>query len=173
MLTEISLFAVLSAVMLFSFISAGVIRFGLQNSYSGYSKMWGEAVPINNMNLWSIITIVAAFLLCPVMIELAVGSSWQFLGFLTPLYLIITALTPDWYTNNKAFRIHAISALLCATGSLAWLTVIMQAMKVVAIVGVFYMTIALLTGTAKKSYVFWVEMWLFVSVYATVLLALF
>ena len=77
-MTEISLFAILSAVILFSFISIGVIKFGLQNSYSGYSIKWGNAVPLNNMNLWSIVTIVAAFLLCPVMLELAAGSLLQF-----------------------------------------------------------------------------------------------
>lgn len=50
-MTEISLFAILSAIMLFSFISIGVIKFGLQNSYSAYSIKWGNAVPLNNMNL--------------------------------------------------------------------------------------------------------------------------
>lgn len=172
-MTEISLFAILSAVILFSFISIGVIKFGLQNSYSAYSIKWGNAVPINNMNLWSIITIVAAFLLCPVMIELATGSLLQFLSFLTPVYLIITALTPDWYVSNEIFRVHAISALLCMCGSLTWMIAIMHAIKVVSVVAIFYMTIALLTGTWKTSYIFWIEMWLFVSVYVTVLLAIF
>lgn len=172
-MTEISLFAILSAVILFSFISIGVIKFGLQNSYSGYSIKWGNAVPINNMNLWSIITIVAAFLLCPVLLELTAGSALQFLSFLTPVYLIITALTPDWYVSKEIFRVHAIAALLCMCGSLTWMIAIMHAIKVVAVIAIFYMTIALLTGTWKTSYIFWIEMWLFVSAYVTVLLAIF
>ena len=159
--------------MLFSFISSGVIRFGLQNSYSGYSIKWGEAVPMNSMNLWSVVTTVAAFLLCPVLLELTAGSALQFLSFLTPIYLIITALTPDWYVSKKVFRVHAIAALLCMCGSLTWLIAIMRVIKVVAVVAIFYMTIALLTGTWKTSYIFWIEMWLFVSVYVTVLLAIF
>lgn len=173
MLTEISLFAILSAVILFSFISSGVIKFGLQNSYSGYSMKWGAKSPINNMNIWSVVTIVAAFLLCPVMLELAAGSIWQFLGFLTPIYLIVVSLTPDWYTGKGVFLVHAIAALLCMGGSLAWMVLVMHALKVVAVIGIFYLTIALLTGTMKTSMVFWLEMWLFVSVYVTVLLALF
>ena len=173
MLTEISLFAILSTVILFSFISSGVIKFGLQNSYSGYSIKWGEAVPMNSMNLWSVVTTVAAFLLCPVLLELTAGSALQFLSFLTPIYLIITALPPDWYVSKKVFRVHAIAALLCMCGSLTWLIAIMHVIKVVAVVAIFYMTIALLTGTWKTSYIFWIEMWLFVSVYVTVLLAIF
>lgn len=172
-MTEISLFAILSTVILFSFISSGVIKFGLQNSYSGYSMKWGEAVPMNNMNLWSIVTFVAAFLLCPVLLELTAGSALQFLSFLTPIYLIITALTPGWYADKRVFRVHAIAALLCMCGSLIWMIAIMHAIKVVAVVAIFYMTIALLTGTWKTSYIFWIEMWLFVSVYVTVLLAIF
>ena len=173
MLTEISLFTVLSTVILFSFISGGIIRFGLQPSYSVYSKKWSDAVPINSTNLWSIITIVAAFLLCPAMLEVAAGSALQFLGLLTPVYLIITALIPDWYTSKKVYLVHAISALLCMCGSLVWLIAIMHAFKVVVIIGIFYMTIALLTGTTRTSMVFWFEMWLLVSVYVSVLLLLF
>lgn len=171
-MTEISLFAILSAIMLFSFISIGVIKFGLQNSYSGYSIKWGNAVPLNNMNLWSIVTIVAAFLLCPVMLELAAGSLLQFLGFLTPVYLIIVSLTPNWYEGGKVFAIHTIFAILCMIGSLVWSIAIMHAVKVVAIIGIFYLTIALLTGTYKASAVFWIEMWLFVSTYLIVLMAI-
>jgi hypothetical protein len=58
-------------------------------------------------------------------------------------------------------------------GSLTWMIAIMNAIKVVAVIAIFYMTIALLTGTWKTSYIFWIEMWLFVSTYVTVLLAIF
>lgn len=171
-MTEITLFAILSTFLLFSFISIGVIKFGLQNSYSAYSIKWGNAVPLNNMNLWSIVTFVAAFLLCPVMLELAAGSLLQFLGFLTPIYLIIVSFTPNWNEGGKVFAIHAIFAILCMIGSLVWSIAIMHAVKVVAIIGIFYLTIALLTGTYKTSAVFWLEMWLFSSTYLIVLMAI-
>ena len=85
MFTEITLFALISTLALFSFIGAGIIRFGLLRSYSSYSSKWGEAVPMNNMNLWSIVTFVAAFMLCPALLELGTASLWQFLGFLARL----------------------------------------------------------------------------------------
>ena len=171
-MVEISLFALLSTFILFSFISVGVIRFGLLGSYSSYASRWGKAVPMNNMNLWSVVTLVSAFLLCPVLLELAAGSVLQFLGFLVPVYLIIVSLTPNWDTDRKEFAIHSIAAFFCMVGSIVWAIVIMHAIKVVAIIGIFYMTIALLTGTYKTSVVFWIEMWLFVSTYLIVLMAI-
>lgn len=173
MLTEISLFTILSTVILFSFISLGVIRFGLLPSYSSYSEKWGEAVPMNNMNLWSVVTFIASFLLCPVMIQLAVGSAWQFLGFLTPVYLMAVSLTPDWYKDKKLHIIHTVAALLCVAGSSIWMILIMHALKIIAISAVLFLTTALFTGTVKSSAVFWLEMWLFVSTYLTVLFAIF
>lgn len=106
------------------------------------------------------------------MLELAAGSLLQFLGFLTPVYLIIVSLTPNWNEGGKVFAIHAIFAILCMIGSLVWSIAIMHAVKAVAIIGIFYLTIALLTGTYKTSAVFWIEMWLFVSTYLIVLMAI-
>lgn len=172
MYIELSVFAILSAFLLFTFISAGIIRFGLLPSYSSYSAKWGKAVPINNLNIWSVVTIVAAFLLCPPLLQLGVGSVWQFLGFLVPVYLIVVALTPDWETSRTQRIVHSLFALLCATGGILWLVLIVNAWKLLAGVLVFILTLALLTGTMKSSVVFWGEMILFISVYLVVLLAI-
>jgi hypothetical protein len=48
----------------------------------------------------------------------------------------------------------------------------MHAFKVLACVLAFVATMALFSGTAKTSWVFWAEMFMFVSVYSTVLLAI-
>lgn len=171
MYIEITVFALLSAILLFGFIGAGVIRFGLLRSYSGYSSKWGAAVPMNNMNLWTIVTLVAAFLLCPALLELGIGSMWQFLGFLTPVYLIIVSLTPEWETNRTQRIIHVLFAVLCLIGGLGWLVFVMHAAKWLGGVAVFVATMALASGTAKESAVFWTEMVMFLSVYLVVLLA--
>lgn len=170
---ELTMFSVTSALLLFGLICWGVMRFGLLPSYSDYSRRWAKAVPMNNMNLWSLITAVSAFLLTPAMLELGVLSGWQFLGFLVPVYLICVALTPEWKTNPVQHRYHFIFAGLCAAGGIAWLLLVRHAYMVFGIVSVFCATIALLTGTAKSSFVFWAEMDMFVSVYAVVLMMLF
>lgn len=172
MFTEITIFALISTLALFSFIGAGVARFGLLPSYSSYSSKWGAAVPMNNMNLWSVVTFVAAFLLCPVLLELGVASVWQFLGFLTPVYLITVSLTPEWETNKGQYVAHMIAAVLCSVGGLGWLVFVMHAFKVLACTFAFVMTMALFSGTAKPCWLFWVELFMFLSVYVTVLLTI-
>ena len=127
---------------------------------------------MNNMNLWSVVTFVAAFLLCPALLELGAGSMWQFLGFLTPVYLITVSLTPDWKTKLGQYRVHMVAAALCALGGLGWLVFVMHAYKVLACVLAFIATMALFSGTARDCVIFWAEMFMLVSVYATVLLAI-
>lgn len=170
---ELTMFSVTSALLLFGFICWGVMRFGLLPSYSDYSRRWAEAVPMNNLNLWSLITAVAAFLLTPALLEFGALSAWQFLGFLVPVYLICVALTPEWKTNPTQHKLHFIFAGLCAFGGVAWLLLVRHAYWVFGIVAVFFTTLALLTGTVETSAVFWAEMIMFVSVYIVVLMALF
>ena len=170
---EITVFATLSALLLFSFIFAGVARFGLLNSYSAYSAKWGRAVPMNNLNLWSVVTFATAIILCPVLIELGVGSMLQFLGFLTPVYLMVVSLTPDWMTKKTQNIVHSVFAILCAIGGLLWVILIMHGFNLLCGVLVFILTLALLTGTVKTAAVFWLEMIMFSSVYLIVLLAVF
>lgn len=161
-----------SALFLFGFICTGVIRFGLQSSYSAYSALWGKAVPMNNMNLWSIMTFAAAFLICPVLVELGTASVFQFLGFLIPVYLIVVALTPDWETDKKQHIIHSVFAVLCLIGAWVWLIVVMDSLFLLIGVLVFIAAQALMSGTFRSSFVFWGEAHIFLTVYLAILLAL-
>ena len=165
-------FSIFSALLLFGFMAAGVVRFGLQPSYSDYSRFWENAVPINNMNLWSIVTCVAAFLICPALLELGTASIWQFLGFLVPVYLIVVTLTPDWYKNRKQFIVHTISAILCSIGAFLWCLFVMEAWVVLLLVAAFIFIVAIASGTGRSSLVFWLELFMFLSVYIVVFLAL-
>ena len=169
---EFIVFSIISALLLFGFIGLGVSRFGLLPSYSAYGPMWGKAVPMNNTNLWSMVTIAAAFLICPVLIELGVASMWQFLGFLVPVYLIAVALTPDYETDRTQGIIHLTAALLCGFGAFAWLLLVLNAWKVLVGVGAIIFAISVFGGTIRESYVFWLEMFMFVSVYLTIFMIL-
>ena len=170
-MVELSVFGALSAIMLFGFIGLGVLRFGLLGSYSAYSSKWGAAVPMNNMNLWTIVTLVAAFLLCPALLELGAASPLQFLGFLTPVYLIVVSLTPDWQTDRTQYVVHMVFAALCFAGGLAWMLLVMRGFGILCGVAAFILALALLSGTQRSSAVFWTEMFMFASVYLAVLLA--
>lgn len=168
-----SLFILLGAAFFFVFVCSGIIRFGLLGSFSDYSPKWAKALPMNNTNIWDIITMMSGVLLCPPLLEMAmVGSSWQFLGLLAPIYMIITALKPQWNTSRSAFLTHSFFTLLGSVGTFIWAVFVMHSIKIVAIVTIFYMTIVLLTGTIRKSYVLWTELWMFVTTYLLLLFAL-
>lgn len=171
-MSPILFFSITSAVLLFGFIITGIIRFGFLNSYSGYSSKWGEAVPMNNMNLWSIVTIVAAFLIMPGLLEVGALSMWQFLGFLVPVYLIVVALTPDWMTDQGQWKVHVSFALLCMLCGLTWIFLVAKTPLIFSTLLVFILTLGLLSGTLKRALVFWIELLLFLSVYLIVILLL-
>lgn len=162
----------LSALLLLGFIIIGVNKFGLLSSYSAYSEKWETAVPIDNANLWSIVTFAAAALLMPVMIQLASVSVLQFLGFLTPLYLIGVALTPEWYKDKKSHIFHSIFAFLSAFGGIYWCMFIMHGLYIFIAIIVVVIISALITKTLKSCGVFWLELIMFLTVYLTTFMSL-
>ena len=166
-LSYMKLLAITSTTLLFSFIIFGVVRFGLLPSYSSYASKWGK---VWGLPIWSVVTLLSAALIMPVLIEV-MSPMFQFLGFLTPLYLIGVSLTPTWETDPVVRKWHVILAGLCAAFGVAWLVFTMNIWLlvvpiVVSLVGVF-------TWSWKNNYVFWLEMIMFSSVYATALFLLF
>ena len=159
--------AIISSILLFGFIVAGVCRFGLLHSYSAYSTKWGSFL---GMPVWSLVTFFAAFLLMPVLIELGVGSAFQFLGFLTPVYLMGVSLTPGWQGGGEVFRYHVVLAGLCAVCGMLWTFLTVGAFSYV--VPVVVILLGLVTGTWRKDYIFWLEMVAFLSVYSAALVLL-
>lgn len=160
--------ALISCLIFTSFVILGVYKFTLLASYSAYSSKWAEKVPIKGMNLWSIVTFTAAILLVPVLIELGVNNPWQFLGFFTPLYLILVSFTPEWQTNKSQYKVHVVGALSCAIAAFGWLIFVQHQLLTVIVVADILLLISLLTQTLKKSYVFWLEMIMFASVYISI-----
>lgn len=159
--------AIIATVLLFGFIIAGICKFGLLHSYSAYASKWGE---VGGIHIWSLITFASAFFLMPCLIELGALSAFQFLGFLTPLYLIGVSLTPTWETDPEVKKWHVVLAGLCAVSGLLWLLLTVQTWfliipGIIALLGLF-------TRTWKTDYIFWLEMIMFVSVYVVALVLL-
>ena len=158
--------AIASLVIFASFVVLGVVKFTLLGSYSAYAAKWTQAVPIHNMHLWSIVTIIAALLLMPAMIERGEGNLLQCLGFFAPLYLVVVGFTPEWETNKKQRIIHIIGTALCATAAFAWLLFIRHLWWVCLIALAVMCAAAYFTKSWKTSYIFWLEMVMFSSAYA-------
>ena len=160
-----------SLVILGGFTAYSVWRFGWRGSYSSYAAKWAEAVPLeSNTNVWSIVTIVAAILICFALLERGEGDPLQFLGFFSPLYLAVVAFTPKYEEKRKQRIIHISGAVLCAAVSLVWLIAIRNAWWAILITAIGALAAAYFTGTIKKSYIFWLEMAMFGAVYAAVII---
>lgn len=157
-------------IILFGFMILGLRTFGLLGSYSQYASKWTEAVPLNNIHLWSLVTFIAAFLLMPVMIELGEGNPLQCLGFFAPVYLMIVSLTPEFQVKPVQRKIHTWGASLCAVMAFAWMIFIQHAYVPVSL----SFLLALLGGYATKSLVsskiWWGEIFMFLGVYLTILM---
>lgn len=171
---------ILSIVLMLGFVSLGVRKFGLQPSYSAYAPHWKKAVPIHNVNLWSLITIVVALLFMPGMIQAGAGSPWQFLGFLSPAYLVLVALTPlkdesseEVKKENKRRRItHVVGAILCAIATVAWLILTVHKPWLIPVALYIPFCAGYASRSCKSSATLWSEMALFVGGYLAILITL-
>lgn len=159
---------VMSTIFLFGFIVLSTALFGLQSSYSAYASKWKERVPIHNMNLWSIVTIVSALLLVPTMIERGEQTPLQFLGFIVPIYLIVVGLTPDYEKDKFQGKVHTAAACICAMLAFLWLILIVKSYIFLPVVAFMVVITALSTGTFKSSMIFWGEMIMFFSIYLAI-----
>lgn len=161
--------AIISLVLFAGFVTLSVWRFGWRKSYSSYAAKWIEFVPMHNINVWSVVTVVVAFLILPSMLERGEGNLVQCLGFFVPLYLAVVAFTPRYETEHSQYVVHVIGTIVCAAIAVAWLIFVRHLWWVLLIALAVFGAVAYLTKTYKTSYVFWLEMAMFASVYAAVL----
>ena len=157
--------AIVAFALYYSFVCVGIRLFGMQKSYSSFAHLWKEKVPIHNMNLWSIVTMVTAMLLVPVYIELGAGTAWQFLGFLAPVWLGVVACTPDYLTNKTQRLVHIIATCFCATGFFAYAIFVLGAWPVILLSLLMMLYLAITSSTLKEDYIFWGEMVLLFSAF--------
>lgn len=157
----------IAALIIFvGFVILGIIKFGWQRSYSAFASKWTEAVPIDDhTHLWSIVTMVVAFLMAIPMIGSGEGSPWQFLGFFAPVYLGVVALTPEYETNKRQKVIHIVGTAVCALATLFWLGLVVGDWKVLVLSFIAAYIVAIVTKTIERSLLFWSEMAMFAAVF--------
>ncbi len=159
--------SVLSFLLLLGFIIlSSILNRGIPGSYSAFSAVWAEDPP--KLNVWSVITFLAALSIVPPMLEAGDGNPVQFLGFFAPLYLIVVSLTPNWDIDKKQGRIHTIGAIACAVMAFAWLLLIRHHWWLVSICTVAAFVAGCETKTLPGSAIFWGEMIMFASVYLSI-----
>lgn len=149
--------------LIFNMIS--IRKFGMKSCLSEYGKLWGDAVPIKNMNLWSIVLGIIAFLMIPPILQSLEGNPLQSIGFLSPAYLFLVVLTPDYKANKKTELIHRIGAGVCTIGMLVWMIFLMHMWIPVVVCLALFLAIGFLAKNLKYAWIYYVELALFIATY--------
>lgn len=165
-------FCIMSALILGWFVSSSVVRFGFLRSFSSYEKKWEEIFSSKFVNVWGAVMLLCGCLLAVGMLPLATLTPLHYLGFLSPLYLIVISFTPDWGTSKAQYIIRTFFTILCFFGGLVWLTAAMKAYFLTVLVFMFSASFALFTRTGQTSFIFWLEVFMYLTIYLVVIIPL-
>lgn len=155
----------LSAILFFSFVIVGVCTFGLLSCYSAYAPKWSEKWPSpGTLNIWSMVTLVSALLLIPVLLEQSNNNTWQFLGFLAPVSLILVGISPDYQTNKFSWWIHQIGAIATVIFISFYSILVPNLWWIILIIIAVAAIVSAITGF-KKYWMFWAEMAMYLATY--------
>lgn len=171
-MTTLTLISTLSSmIVLFGFTALSVVKFGWQKSYSTYAHLWHEKVPLaSNTHLWSIVTIAAAFLVAPAILQAGDESPWQFLGFFVPCYLMVVGCTPRYLTDKKQRIIHTTGAILCAVAAFAWMILVLR-LWYIPLITIALAWLCLYFVNHNDNPIFWGEMAMFSATYVSLLMS--
>jgi len=140
---------IIAFVVFAAFVAISIRKFGLRKSWPAYAPYWAEAVPIHNVNLWSAVTLVVALLLVAPCINVGAHQPWQWVGFLTPAALIVSALGREKLLGciaTLAFIVGAVALCILA----GWWAIALASFVLLAVV-------AFGTQTAGICWLLWIE----------------
>lgn len=164
--------AIVSFLILGSTVVVSIGRYGLLSCWSAYGEPWGEDSP-RGLNVWSGANITAAALLIPPMIEIgAVSPFLQWGGFLCPLFLFLVGFTPDYTRTKTKNLIHQIGAWVSALLAAMWLIFIAREWFAILPAAVLASILAIGTNSARKSFLLWAEVAMFLAIYLTLFIQL-
>lgn len=152
----------LSALSLFGFATLCVCKYGWKTCYSAYGRLWDSG----DINIWSLVTILSAFMVVPALLEASDNNPYQFLGFLAPVSLLLVGATPYYMTDKTQAIIHPIGAISAAVFITLYSILIPHLLWIV----VSIIAIAVLVGYIQKTkgmktMLFWLEMAMYMSTY--------
>lgn len=152
---------IISAVLFFGFVLLNTVKFGLLDCYSAYGEKW-QRQP-HELNWWTVVTVLSALLMIPVLLQNSEGQPWQAIGFLAPISLVLVGNTPNYKENKTAWWLHQIGAwgavalivayILLIPGAL-WITCVTMAvaLAITCIFGWQYITLFLELGMYAAIY---------------------
>jgi hypothetical protein len=81
---------------------------------------------------------------------------------------MFVGFTPAFNDDDMYKMIHNIAAYSCAVFAMLWIILVTPFWYIILIVLGIISVIALLTKTVKSSYVYWLEMVAFISLFASI-----
>lgn len=120
--------------------------------------------------LFPIMMFLTSGFLLPAWLEATKGSVWQFLSFLTCASIMFVGAAHNFKDTSIESKIHEISAICAAVFSILWSIIVVGSWGFIIMWLLYFIAIALLTDTLKKSYIFWFEMVAFMSLFSNLII---
>ena len=145
-----------------------LILFGVPKSLSMTYYLYKERQ--NSLKLmFPTMIVLLCILLIPCWLTLSEGSNFQFLSFLAPMALMFVGFTPAFNDDDMYRTIHSVAAGLCAAFAMLWIILVTPFWYIILIVLGLITIIAIATKTWKTSYIYWLEMVAFISLFASII----
>lgn len=119
--------------------------------------------------LFPVMIIMLCALLIPSWLELSTGSNFQFLSFLSPAALMFVGLTPSFNDGDMYNIVHNVAAYICAACAILWIILVTPCWYIILIVFAVINILAMLTKSWKTSFIYWLEMVAFISLFISII----
>jgi hypothetical protein len=149
---------IISAIIVFKEIPKSI-----SNTYYMYEKKNKHLKYLFPIMMFSIVA-----LLLPSWLEIT--FSFQFLSFLTCASILFVGAAPNFKKSTIENRVHSISAIFAAICSILWSCLVVHTWGLIIINIIYFILMALITKTLKKSYIFWLETTAFISLYESLII---
>ena len=145
-----------------------LVLFGVPKSLSMTYYLYKERQ--NSLKImFPTMIVLLCILLIPCWLTLSEGSNFQFLSFLAPAALMFVGFTPVFNDADMYKTIHNVAAYSCAVFAMLWIILVTPFWYIILIVLGIISVIAVLTKTVKSSYIYWLEMVAFISLFASII----
>lgn len=146
-----------------------LILFGVPKSLNQTYYLFKERINALKVLFPVMIGLIVVFLL-PCLFSISEDSAFQFMAFLSMVALLFVGFCPTFLNSNFDNKLHTIATYIYATYALLWIIFVTPYWYIILIMAGIISVIATLTKTWKKSYIYWLEMITFISIFITIIL---
>lgn len=154
-------------------ILAALILFLIYNLYYIFSKGIPENLSSTYYGLGWVFPVTIG--ICGVLtmaswLDTLEGSPWQFTGFLCPTAIFFMCAAPDFKKFGLIYKVHSMGSYIGALIAILSIIFIFNSWQVLLLVLLGIILMVLGSKTWKRCYIYWIELWIFLSVFVVLLL---